>query len=373
MVADDPKVQLVAKLGSERTGTGRYTHELAKGLAQRGIDVRVVVPAPAQGKMAALGRRIGLDVGSFFASYPLHLPMSRDRLVHLPTQTMATALWTARSHGPVAVTVLDIIPWLVRHDATLRVFRHFADERFYWAALQGLRRADVILAISDYAKQTLIEVLRLPSERIWVTYLGVDTDIFHPQPTRPDVLDRYGLRSEGCRVLYVGSEDPRKNLPTLFRAFALARRQRNDLELIKVGAAHFDTERAKLNTLAAELGISDAVKFVGSVSDNDLSSLYSCSQVLVLPSWYEGFGLPVLEAMACGTPVVISDRTSLPEIGGPLALTVDPSAPDELAHAILSAIDRPPSPDNLRAHAMNFSWQSTVDQTLAAYRQVWVA
>ena len=372
MVNQELQVRIVAKGGGGRTGTSRYTQELVNGLSALGVDLCVVTPTAPQ-TLTRLGRRAGVDLGAFLDSYPMRLPSSDRRLVHIPSQTMATALLLLRKRQPIVVTVLDIIPYLVRRNASLRVSRHAIDSTFYRLALLALRRADSIIAISDYTKTTLVEELALPAERIHVTHLGVDSLQFSPGPVDSNVLSRYALRDDACYVIFVGSEDPRKNLATLFRAFAQAVKQRPELELIKVGAELHSSERQRLRQLAGELNIESQVHFLDNVPDADLLHLYRASKVLVLPSWYEGFGLPVLEAMACGIPAVISDRTSLPEVGGSLALAIDPASADELACAILNTIEHPPAADDLREHALRFSWKTTVQQTLAVYQKAWAS
>ncbi len=365
------RVQIIAKPGSRRTGTGRYADELQRGLAAAGVDVVVTEPTRPPHVFNRLTHAAGVDLPAFLGSYPLHAPLERSRLLHLPTQTMATLLAIQRPRQPVVVTVLDIIPILVRNNPALRVFGHRADEAFYELAVRSLRRADAILAISDYTKRTLVEFAGLSPERIQVTPLGVDSEWFRPQPVPTDFYARYALRAESPYVLYVGSEDPRKNLPVLLRALAQAREQIPELEMLKVGAAHHTAERARLQTLAGELGIGGALHFVEGVPDIDLPLFYCTARVFAIPSLYEGFGLPVLEAMACGTPVVISNRTSLPEVGGDCALQVDATRSDELADAILTALRDPASPSDLRAHAQQFSWKTTVAQTLRVYEEVW--
>ncbi|MFN8377222.1 MAG: glycosyltransferase family 1 protein [Anaerolineae bacterium] len=372
MVGRDLQVKIVAKSGGGRTGTARYTQELVNGLNVLGVDVRVFTPAPPQ-SLARIGRRAGMDLGAFLNSYPLRLPAPDQSLIHIPTQTMATVLWWPRKKQPVIVTVLDIIPYLVRNDADLRVSRHPVDRVFYRSALGALRRADSIIAISDYTKQTLVEELGLAAERIHVTHLGVDSDLFQPGTVDQGVLQRYGLSGDACYAIFVGSDDPRKNLTTLFRAVAGAASSRLEIELIKVGAEQHVHERQRLVQLAHDLQIESRVHFLDNVPDSDLVHLYRASRVLVLPSWYEGFGLPVLEAMACGVPTVISNRTSLPEVGGALAITIDPASVDDLSAALIHAIEHPPAAEDLRAHAIGFSWRTTVEQTLAIYQKVWAS
>ncbi len=363
------RVQLLHKGGS-LTGTQRYVMELYHGLLTAGVDIQLQQPKrfPSD-RVAQPLRRTGVDVQAFFNSYPLALaPVSTD-LYHLPTQTMATLL-LRRLRVPCVVSVLDIIPYLTRHDPMLNTFRHGVDAAFYRLALQALRRADAVIAISEYTRQTLVETLGLKPERIAVTYLGVDHQRFRSVNVTDEFRQKYGLRADVQYVLYVGSEDPRKNLRTLMQALAIIRRTRRDVRLIKLGKAHFEGERRALLGMIDTLTLTDAVHFIDTVDDEDLVRFYNAADVVVLPSWYEGFGFPVLEAMACGTPVVTSNRTSLPELVGDLAVQFDPADAQQLADALIFQLDHPADAAALRDHALQFNWARTVRDTLAVYHQV---
>jgi glycosyltransferase involved in cell wall biosynthesis len=364
--------QIISKPVTSMTGTARYTMELYCGLRAHGVDVTLTSPQPfTLPVINPILQHFGIDSSAFFNSYPLFVAHTDANIVHIPTQTMATLLWLNPMRQPVVVTVLDIIPFLVRHDPLLRTFRHIVDERFYHAALAALRRADAIIAISDYTRRTLIETLGIPPERIHVVYLGVDQQRFVPLEVPEDFRLRTGLREDRRYILYVGSEDPRKNLKSLLRAFAQVHRSLPDVELIKVGAAHFDAQHAELLSLARVLGVEDAIHFFEHVTDEELPHFYNASSMLAMLSYYEGFGFPVIEAMACGIPVVISNRTSLPELAGGLASLVDPDDIDGIASALIEVLSCPTHPaSEWREQASKFTWQSTIQQTLEVYQQL---
>jgi glycosyltransferase involved in cell wall biosynthesis len=236
------------------------------------------------------------------------------------------------------VTVLDIIPYLVRHDPELNTFRHPIDYLFYRLALAGLRRADALIAISEYTKRTLVEALGLLPERIQVVYPAVDHEKFHPMAVPDAFWAKHGLDKKWRYILYVGSDDPRKNLKTLVRAFALVRRQVGNVKLLKVGAPHFLRERQQLLALVEELGLEEGVLFYDHVPDEDLPLFYNVADVFVMPSLYEGFGLPALEAMTCGVPVVCSNTASLPEVVGDVGILVNPVDVEEMAAQICKVL-----------------------------------
>jgi glycosyltransferase involved in cell wall biosynthesis len=247
---------------------------------------------------------------------------------------MATLLLFQRFPQPVVVTVLDIIPHLVRHNPQLRTYRHPVDALFYRLALLGLRRADVLIAISEYTKRTLVEGLGLPCERIHVIYPAIDPQRFRPLAINDTFRARYELDPQVRYVLYVGSDDPRKNLPTLVRSFGLLRQRVNRVQLLVAGSSQFIQERERLKALVAELGLQEHVRFLGRIPDDDLPAFYNASAVVVLPSYYEGFGYPVVEAMACGRPVIAANTTSLPEVVGNAGLLFEPDDVDGLANGL---------------------------------------
>jgi glycosyltransferase involved in cell wall biosynthesis len=365
------RVQLISKASPGVTGTSRYTSELLKGVATAGVEAFCSQPhVPQWINRAAKG--IGVDACAFFNSYPIRVEPVQADLVHITTQTMATLLHVQRFTAPVVVTVLDIIPYLVRDDLHLRTFGHRIDEQFYRLALAGLRRADALIAISEYTKRTLVEQLHINPDKIYVTHLGVDQEQFHPLDVPEAFYQHYGLNTQSRYVLYVGSEDPRKNLETLVRAFALAKRDIPELVLLKVGPAQFSQERSRLQALINELDIQESVRFYNHVSDSDLPLFYNAADLSVMPSLYEGFGLPVLEAMACGTPVIASNTTSLPEIISHEDALFDPLDANSLSEKMIAFLGAKTTTAlfDYRKHVQRFSWHSTVSDTLRCYEAV---
>jgi glycosyltransferase involved in cell wall biosynthesis len=360
------------------TGTSRYAGRLGADLRRLGAEAVYATTRP-RGRVAgalALGRRAGVDLNTFLAHYPLALRWPAADVYHLTVQTYAGLLLAAPPPGPVVVTVHDIIPYLTRHDRGLRPYGHPVHRVFDWLAMQGLRRAQgfgSLLADSAWTKQTLVDALGLAAERISVVPLGVDRDVFRPGQHLPAGLRRrYGLTEAEAYVLYVGSEDPRKDLGTLLRAFARVVRVAPQARLLKIGAAHHQAERLRLRRLAAGLSIGEAVRFLDHVPEEDLPGLYNAAAVAVLPSVYEGFGLPVLEAMASGTPVVCAAAAALPELAGDAARLFPPGDADALAKALGQLILDPALRADLArrglARAASFTWQQTAAATLDRYR-----
>lgn len=367
-------IALVTKPDKRMTGLLRYALSLYDPLRARGVDIAMVYPrSPVPVWLARTGRAVGLDAVSFFDAYPFSVPIARGQVCHLTSQSLATVLLFQRLH-PTLVTVHDIIPYLVRNDAALSTYRHSFARLFDRLSLVGLRRATGLIAISEYTRQTLVSALGFRTERIRVVYRAVDTEVFRPLPVPLAFKQKYGLDGEHPYVLYVGSEDPRKNLEGLIRAFAIVREHVPAARLLKAGAAHFESERERLLCLVDELNLRDSVCFLDQVPDADLPLLYNAVSVFVLPSFYEGFGLPALEAMSCGTPVIASNRASLPEVVGPEGLLFDPedhrALADQLVALLTDADRRSVAAEAALRRSQCFSLERQASETLAAYGEL---
>ena len=227
----------------------------------------------------------------------------------------------------------------------------------------GVRRAAAVIAPSAFAARDAVARLGIGEDRVAVVPWGVDHERFRP-------VDRRLF--DFPYVLYVGTEQPRKNLDALLRAFAVLAAERPDLRLVKVGApgGEGDAFRRATQRVVEKLRLGDRVVFTGRIGEDDLVAAYAGAACLVLPSLHEGFGLPALEAMACGCPVVVSNAGSLPEVVGGAGLVVEPE-PRALASAIRSTLDDERRAE-LRARglrrAARFTWHATAERTLDVYR-----
>jgi len=233
----------------------------------------------------------------------------------------------------------------------------------------GLKRARHIVAVSNCTKRDLVSYLKIPEARISVIHNGLDRQVFRPIGVRCFPFPY---------LLYVGTERPRKNLSTLLSAFALVKNESSgyrDLKLVKVGTpGRVDEFRRATQAEVKRLGLEGDVIFVESVSDGDLAAYYSSAVALVVPSLYEGFGLPLIEAMACGCPVIASRCSSLPEVAGDAALFFAPRDSEKLARLIRRVV----AELDLRADLVKkgfervqlFSWERAAQQTLQVYHSV---
>jgi glycosyltransferase involved in cell wall biosynthesis len=371
------RIQLLVRPYKQMMGLARYTDCLCQALAEAKVDYTLATPTYPLPVRAAhrLLAPLGLDLRTFFTTYPLAASLGGNGLKHFTAQQMALLLWLKPRLYPTLVTVHDIVPYLVRRDHTQSTFRHPLDVLFDELAMRALKRADALISDSHFTKQTVVDALGCAAERIFVVPLGVNHHLFRPLPVPAGFRRRYRL-DDGCRyVLFVGSENPRKNLARLLQAFAQVHAVLPQIQLIKIGSPEYLPQAEALQDQVQAMGLSDAVHLIDHVSDEDLVLFYNLAELFVFPSLYEGFGLPPLEAMACGTPVVCSNTASLPEVVGDAAITVDPYDVEGLAAALGRVLSDPDLQGDLRerglARAREFTWARTAQETLAVYREVY--
>ncbi len=232
---------------------------------------------------------------------------------------------------------------------------------------------DRVIAVSHSTARDVIEYLHIPEDRIRVIHSGVDPRFARPVATteRETLRRRYDLPGE--YILALGSLEPRKNLPGLLRAYRLLLDEWGadsaPPPLVLAGATGWGNE--EMRRVLDELKLAPHVRFPGYIAEDDLPALYAAARLFAMPSLYEGFGLPVLEAMAAGTPVVTSNNSSLIEIAGEAAWTVDAEAPAAIAEALQSALTDETARATFiqagRQRATRFSWAECARQTRAVY------
>lgn len=264
---------------------------------------------------------------------------------------------------PMVVTIHDLLPFVFPSDRSLY-------SRLYWqlSLRRQIRLSDAIITVSKSTKRDIVDMFDVDPGRIHVTYLG--TDLSPPATSEvAQVETKYSLQNSPFVVLYVGNYDERKNVDQLVKSCKTLDQTGVGLQLVLAGS---NPPKQQLSKLAGDFR--EHISFLGYVPDTELESLYGAADLFVYPSAYEGFGLPVLEAMACGTPAITSDRSSLPEVIGEAGLTVDPDDTTELA----AAIERVYSNERLRAdmqsdgleRANEMSWKSTARSTIDVYKSV---
>jgi len=311
---------------------------------------------------------------NFFIN-PLRIPKKYD-VYHIMTQTLGR--FTRFIH-PSIITVHDIYPL----KASLTEPTMYGDLKslpygnklisaayhtFVRESIKSVKYADVIITPSHYTKKELVALLQINPKKIRVVPHGIRHDLFKP---RDKTLARknVGLPLNKKIVLHVGSENPRKNIPTLIKAFAKLQKDGNrNTILLRVGET-----RANTHKLISAYHLDESVIEFGLRDQSDLCYLYNAADVLVFPSLYEGFGLPLIEAMASGCPVIAADRTSLPEVLGDAGILCDPLNIDELADAMKRLLGDEElrqrcSRKGLKRAAM-YSWERVVKETVQIFKE----
>ncbi|NLG27872.1 MAG: glycosyltransferase family 4 protein, partial [Chloroflexi bacterium] len=308
------------------TGSGQYLRQLHAALRRLAPDVELTLYTPRSGAAAMAEvtplatplERVSDNLAKLWfeqVSYPRACRRHQVDLLHVPYFAPP-----ACASAPLVVTVHDLIPLI------LPAYRGSALVRGYTRAMGGTaQRADLVLTDSLASARDITRLLAIPLERVLVVYLAADTNYRPLPPTEcAPVLERLGIRPP--YVLYLGGFDVRKNLASLLSAWARARGALGDARLVIAGRlpATDSAFAPHPRRLSAQRGLGDDVCFTGWVDEADKPALYSAARAFAFPSQYEGFGLPVLEAISCGTPAIVGAGSSLEEIAGPGGLVVDP-------------------------------------------------
>ncbi|MCL6430952.1 MAG: glycosyltransferase family 4 protein [Anaerolineae bacterium] len=365
-----------------RAGIGRYVQELVAALValderlectifyNRARGTRDAAPRlePPLDSLPRLTTALGDRPWRLSVLLAHLLRMRQDRLF------AGVDLFHATDHVLPRVTGVRTVFTL--HDLTFLLYpqAHSLANRWYLTLMMPrfLRATGAVVAVSECTRRDAVRLYGLEEARVRVIYPGVGPQ-FHPADPGEvaAVRRRYGLPER--LILYVGTIEPRKNLPTLLRAYSTLRQRGCEHRLAIVGREGWRC-RGFWETLK-ELGLGGEVLTPGYVPDADLPGLYGAAEVFVFPSLYEGFGLPVLEAMACGVPVVCSAASSLPEVAGEAALLVSPGDVWALAAAIERVLDDSALRARLRAEglarARRFTWEAAARATLEVYAGLW--
>lgn len=353
----------------QRTGVGEFVHELARALAVSGRPDRVAIlstswrdrtPASLSAELPGvviIDRRVPVRP----------LTWSWNRLEWPPVEWLAGGADVVHAQSPLLIPTRHAAQVITIHDLDFLVRPERAEaemRRDYPALVHGhARRADHVLVSSRYAATEVGRELGVPAERLTVCAPGV--------PAWAALVARQ-RRSElqGSAILFVGTLTDRKNVKGLLEAYARLRSRRSDAPPLVIAGGHTSTSRALVER-SHEPPLAGMVDFRGYVPDEQRPALYRHARMLVLASFEEGFGLPVLEAMACGVPVIVSNRGSLPEVAGDAAAVVDPEDLDALSAAMERLLDADVARDAVSRgldRASRFTWERAAETALEAYR-----
>lgn len=350
-------------------GIGRYMKCLVEAMTAQAPEHEYLLVLPPNGEgmvNAPQAEKIYPELKYYSAKEQVALPRILRRykvdLLHSPHFLLPLI-----RPCPTVATIHDVIYMACPQDLPSRA------GRLYYRAMMNAcsRLASRIITDSEYSRDEIIRYLHAAPVKIEVIYPGVDPAFRRVTDSAQLAAVRAKYKLDREFILCVGIYKPRKNHAGLLRAFQRLRQSGVNAQLAIAGP--MAEGESALRRLAAELGIAAHVVFTGFVDEPDLRALYSAASVCACPSLYEGFGFTVLEAMACGTPVVCSSATSLPEVAGQGALYADPHNADEISRQLLCVF----SDANLRAdliergtkNLQRFSWLDAAAQTLAVYRQ----
>lgn len=317
-------------------------------------------------------------------TYPLHFPshvsmkdsgswwsFARVQKEQKPLDIFHGTNFKAPSYGQkhTVVTIHDV--WLPRNPHYSK--KLFGQALSSWKLGLRARHASRVVAVSQFSSREIQEVLHLSPDRIAVIHHGRSPDMFPERDSRKfqEVTARLHLPARPF-VLFVGGAEPRKNHTMLFEAFARSPWLAKSLSLVAIGEV--ESRGASLMVTARELGITDSVCCPGYVSIEDLRMLYSHAETFVFPSLYEGFGIPLLDAMACGAPLITGAGSALPEVAGDAAIYVDPHDPEQLSAELERLVSDRELQEQLRKKGFErvkrFTWDRAAQETLDLYREV---
>ena len=355
------KVTLFRDLPTERWWSmERYADELTRALRQIGCDARSYLAARPLPQLRGAPSTLA-NYAWRSTIYPLAARVHQGDINHIADHSYAHLIYALDARRTV-VTCHDLAPLALNEGRGI-------GRRLWLRSFRAMQRAAHIIADSGFTRAEILRYSNYPAERITVVPLAVSAEFFEPV-TDADahaLRERYRL-SDRRVVLHVGSCAPRKNIETLLQTFAALRDPK--IALTQIGGSFTAPQLAQIETL----GLRDRVRQIQRVAEAELRAWYRAADVVVLPSLYEGFGLPVLEAMASSAPVICANVSSLSEVAGDAAILIDPREPAKLAEAIRSVLDNATLAAAFCARglvcARQFTWERTARATLAVYQKV---
>ena len=359
-----------AQLNQQLTGVGNYTYNLIKELNKLDTDEGFLFLINYQNN--TFFTNDGIIVNNPFPAlktYAWHpylikkLRRCKLDIIHNPAQIPTFF----KSKKKYILTIHDITPFIFSEEHRL------GRPLIYKLLLpRTLKTADKIITDSNSTKNDLINYFNIPEEKIRVILLAAD-EKFKPLNNKEirEAKQKYSLNFPF--ILYIGTLEPRKNIPSLIKAFYKLKKKTLQYKLVITGKKGWKYK--EIFETIDKLNLQNDVVFTGYVSDEDLPALYNAADLFVYPSIYEGFGLPPLEAMACGTPVITSNTSSLPEVVGDAGIMIDPCNVDGLADAMYEVLTKAGLRANMIKKGLEraemFSWEKCARETLEVYEEVY--
>ena len=368
-------VGIDGRLLGKRRGLGNYIYHLLLEYPRIDHDHRFVIYVSTDEATLGLPRDQRFRVANLGpwpypiweqVILPIALARDRIRLLHSPANT--SPLFLPKGIKRI-VTIADTM-FLLPLPRSPSVYQRLGRKYYAWSVRNAAPKADAVLTISQYSAVDIARHVGIPASKLHVTYLAAAIR------SQSEIMDQDKIEVDEPFVLALGAVDPRKNTEMVLRVFARVMQDYSlTHKLVLVGIP--DGSRVDFQEQVLRAGLQGRVNVFGYVSDALLARLYERAAAFLYPSLYEGFGIPILEAMMAGCPTISSNSTSIPEVAGDAALLVDPRNELKLADALVKVLTDTRFADELRAkgrrNACRFSWRRTAEQTLAVYEKVLAA
>jgi len=300
-------------------GALRYVKE-TYNIIKNKLDLKVI-------EYEKRGFKLPSRISYFYDIIFVKKTIREDSIKHFTSQTVAYMLNFIKPKKTI-VTCYDLIPYFYINEEKSPIRRIMIKS---W--VKGLKKADRIIAISKFTKNEIIRILDYPEDKIFIAYPAVDHLRYKVLKKDKEIAKKYNIDSKFFNILYVGNEEARMNVETIIHAVKNLKDKK--IKFIKLGNPNSAGRRENLIKLIKNLGIEEKVIFTDYVEEKDMPQIYNLVDLFIYPVSYAGFGLPPLEAMACGCPVITSNCSSLPEVVGDAAIKINPTDIDKLTNAIL--------------------------------------
>ena len=346
----DSLMQIIEKKYNDNSRSASYSHDTGNRSIYENKSLKFIED---------IGKKTLKTLDKHRYIHTVKNKIKEDNIKHITSQELAYVLNSVKLENTI-VTCYDLIPWAYDKNRS----------SIWKENMKGLRLADCIITISEFSKNEIVKYLDYPEEKIKIVYPAVDHSIYYENRNKK-ILGKLNISNEEKVVLYVGSEMPRQNVPVLIKAFAELKKKFPDMKLVKIGESQNHRAHENILKLINDLHLQEDVIFAGYVPEEDMPKWYNAADILVYPCAYAGFGLPPLEAMACGTPVITSNTTSLPEVVGDAGIMIDPQDVDLMADKMYGILIN----DGLRydlvkkgiGRAKIFNWDKSAKKTFKIY------
>ena len=350
-----------------------YTEGLVSGLRAIRADWEIVelFPSPIDRKSQSSWVRVQKYYERFW-NFPRQITQQEADIVHVIDAGEAHIVyWLRNTAKRTVVTCHDLINYSYPDNRVASVQLPFVSHQMWLHAIRGMRSANHVVSVSAATAQDAIRILNLNPDRVSVAPNAVEL-IFHPLPASKiqSIRQQYNLSPGTFCLLNVGSDHRRKNLLNVLKSLAIVKQTGIPFVFCKVGAPFTEEQ----NNLIQSLHLEDVVRYLGKPDRSTLVDLYNAADVLVAPSLFEGFGMTLLDSMACGTPVITSHVSSMPEVVEDAGILVDPTSPQAIADAILHLYKEPAFYNNLvekgLVRVQHFTWRNTAEQIAVIYEKL---